>query len=115
MKQWRHSKEEPYNFELTIIKQLDLIDKKLKREKWLADTKPEIYDLEMHIENMDKLKRLCMDHGIDPQVLSARNRKNLSQKQLINELTHGLNQPFMYYKKNGKLERTYIKFNLKQK
>jgi len=60
MKMWNLEKEEPNNFELTILKQLDILDKHDAREKWLTDTKPDHYDLSVHKENMRKLKEICV-------------------------------------------------------
>lgn len=48
-------------------------------------------------------------------VLDVSKRDNLSNCELIREMVYGLNQPFLYYKQNSSLNRTYVKCKLQKK
>lgn len=115
MKKWSSKQDEPINYEISILKTLDEIEREEKRQVWLDSTHAEVYDLHRYKENIKKLKAFCLAHNIDTKALDPQNRKYLTEQQLIEELFYGMNHPFMYYKKAGQLNKTFVNCKLKQK
>ena len=67
----------------------------------------------MYEERLAQLRGLCEEYGLKEEiVLSHDNRDYLSDIQLIHEMAYGLNEPFLLYKSNSNLKRTYIKCKL---
>ena len=62
-----------------------------------------------------QLKQICSEHGVPEEVLSTSFKDQQSNIDLIQQMANGLNQPFIYYKQNSNLDRTFVKCNLKNK
>ena len=56
-----------------------------------------------------ELRELCQEYKVPEELLSPDNRENLTSKQLINEMVYGMNNPYLHYKENSNLNRTYVK------
>lgn len=52
MKKWNLQEEEPINFEISILKTLDEIERDEQRQVWLDSTHAEVYDLHRYKENI---------------------------------------------------------------
>ena len=59
MKTWDHDHYEPKNFEITILKHIEVLEKKREREKWYNDTKAQAYNDAAHEAVIQKLRDIC--------------------------------------------------------
>lgn len=82
MKKWDLSANEPVSLELEMLKTLDQMQKERERKELFDSIKLLNDEAKIHEEEMNKLREICQNYGINTSVLETEKFKNNKMKLL---------------------------------
>ena len=112
MRSWEQKGEEPVNFDVLVLNRLQELEQEEQRKQRTLEATTGCDARQAAQGRLEELRGLCEYFGMAD---FEKNKATMSDQQLVEQFTYGVDGAFHAYKENSTINRALLKCKLKER